>query len=53
MAQSRNANKKTDITGILLYILGKFIQALECEKSSVNKRYTKIAGDFIIKRVRL
>ncbi|MCA4896408.1 MAG: BLUF domain-containing protein [Cytophagales bacterium] len=40
-------------TGIPLHLQGKFIQALECEKSSVNKLYTKIAGDFIIKRVRL
>lgn len=51
LEQSRNANKKTDVTGILLYIQGKFIQVLEGEKSVVSKLYTKIVGDSRHKKV--
>jgi hypothetical protein len=51
LEQSRNSNKTTDITGILLYIQGKFIQVLEGEKTAVNKLYTKIVGDVRHKKV--
>jgi hypothetical protein len=51
LEQSRNSNKKTEVTGILLYIQGKFIQVLEGEKTAVNKLYTKIAGDGRHKKV--
>ena len=51
LEQSRNSNKTTDITGILLYIQGKFIQVLEGEKTVVNKLYTKIVGDVRHKKV--
>ncbi len=51
LEQSRNSNKTTDITGILLYIQGKFIQVLEGEKTAVNKLYTKIVGDGRHKKV--
>lgn len=49
--QSRQSNKKLDITGMLLYTRGKFIQVLEGEKSVVNRLYTKIAGDARHKRI--
>jgi len=51
LEQSRNSNKTTEITGILLYIQGKFIQVLEGEKSVVSKLYTKIVGDGRHKKV--
>jgi len=51
LEQSRNSNKTTEITGILLYIQGKFIQVLEGEKTAVNKLYTNIVGDGRHKKV--
>lgn len=51
LEQSRESNKKTDITGMLLYTRSKFIQVLEGEKPVVGKLYAKIAEDDRHKRV--
>jgi hypothetical protein len=42
---SRKNNVQNDITGILLYSEGIFLQALEGSKSSVNEVYSKIEKD--------
>jgi hypothetical protein len=42
---SRKNNIQNDITGILLYSEGIFLQALEGSKSSVNEVYSKIEKD--------
>jgi hypothetical protein len=51
LEQTRSSNKKAGVTGMLLYIRGKFIQVLEGEKSVVNALYTKIAADVRHKRI--
>jgi hypothetical protein len=43
--QSRENNEKLDITGILLYNRGTFIQMLEGDESSVKNLYKKIDKD--------
>lgn len=42
---SRDNNSKNDVTGMLLYREGFFIQALEGEESIVIPLYNKIAAD--------
>lgn len=45
LLQSRENNKKQNITGILLYIEGTFIQYIEGEDNSVKKLYDSIKKD--------
>lgn len=49
--QSNTWNKTKEITGMLLYLQGKFIQVLEGDKSEVKKLYEKIANDTRHKKV--
>ncbi len=42
---ARENNKKLDVTGMLLYRNGFFIQALEGEEAVVNKLYEEIRQD--------
>lgn len=49
--QSNTWNKTKEITGMLLYLRGKFIQVLEGDKSEVKKLYEKIANDTRHKKV--
>ena len=49
--QSRESNKKIGITGMLIHTRSKFIQALEGEKSIVNKLYAKIEQDIRHKKI--
>ena len=42
---ARKRNKELDVTGMLLYRDGYFIQALEGEKENVDMLYEKIAKD--------
>ncbi len=42
---SRNNNSKLDITGILLYKEGNFLQLLEGDENEVKKLYSKIELD--------
>ena len=42
---SRENNEKADITGMLLYKDGNFIQAIEGHESVVNRLYQKIIKD--------
>lgn len=43
--KSRTDNKKMGITGMLLYLEGKFIQVLEGSEEAVKKIYHKISLD--------
>lgn len=43
-ASVRN-NKRSDITGMLLYIEGTFLQALEGDEAAVTGAYRRIEGD--------
>lgn len=45
LAKARENNQKLDITGMLLFHEGSFIQALEGEKSAVENLYEKISQD--------
>jgi hypothetical protein len=45
LAQSREKNAKTNITGILMYADGTFIQALEGEQKDVDDLYEVIQRD--------
>jgi len=45
LTKSRFNNKMLDITGMLIYVNGKFIQVLEGEYDSVTKMYEKIKND--------
>jgi hypothetical protein len=45
LKQSREKNKKLDITGILLYAGGNFFQVIEGEESVVNDLYNTILKD--------
>ncbi len=49
--QSRVFNKQHDISGILLYLQGKFIQVLEGDKQEVNDLYARIEKDRRHKKV--
>ena len=51
LVQSRTHNAEKSITGMLLYLEGKFIQVLEGRKNEVTKRYDKIRNDQRHKRV--
>lgn len=42
---SRTYNKLKEISGMLLYAQGKFIQVLEGDRTVVNKLYSIIVGD--------
>ncbi len=42
---SRENNKRLDITGMLLYKDGNFIQVIEGPEEAVNQLYQKILGD--------
>ena len=41
----RRNNENQDVTGMLMYIDGKFIQVLEGEKDVINDLYDKIVAD--------
>ena len=45
LAQCRNKNASLDVTGLLLYKDGNFLQALEGEESTVHSLYDKISLD--------
>lgn len=45
LKSSRQNNLKDDITGMLIYIDGNFIQLLEGEEKTVNHAYSKIKKD--------
>ena len=45
LEQSRKKNLKLNITGLLVYYSGEFIQVLEGEKNTVLKLYDRIAND--------
>lgn len=45
LRQSRAANERVGITGILLYIEGSFFQVLEGEQPTVEKQFARIAAD--------
>jgi hypothetical protein len=45
LTSSREKNESLDITGMLLYIDGKFIQVLEGEKDAINELYSTIVAD--------
>ena len=45
LVHCRDNNKINGITGILLYIDGKFVQILEGRKEKVKELFTKIAQD--------
>lgn len=45
LVQSRKKNKEHSITGMLVYIEGKFIQVLEGEKKKVEQLYEVIRQD--------
>jgi len=45
LTQCRTKNKKNNITGMLLYIEGTFIQTLEGEKKYIDELYEKILID--------
>lgn len=45
LAQSRADNEQQNITGMLLYKNGNFMQVLEGEESSVRRVYQKIGAD--------
>ena len=45
LAKSRANNEMLDVTGMLLYKDGSFMQVLEGEESVVRKLYAKIASD--------
>lgn len=45
LKQARDANEKLDITGILLYNRGTFIQLLEGDEDTVKALYEKIDKD--------
>lgn len=51
LAQSREKNAKTNITGILMYADGTFIQALEGERKDVDDLYEVIQRDIRHKNV--
>jgi hypothetical protein len=52
LTTSRIANKKTGITGILIYMQGKFIQVLEGDQQKVEAIYRKIQGDSRHKQIK-
>jgi hypothetical protein len=45
LAESREANKKTDITGMLLFKDGHYLQVLEGEKDAVRELFARISRD--------
>jgi hypothetical protein len=45
LKQSRDRNKEFKISGILLYVQGKFMQVLEGKKAFVEKIYASIVND--------
>jgi Sensors of blue-light using FAD len=45
LRQSRDRNKEYNITGILLYVQGKFMQVLEGKKAFVEEIYASILND--------
>lgn len=45
LKQSRDFNKSKSITGMLLYLQGKFIQVLEGDEMEVKKLYAGIVAD--------
>lgn len=45
LAKSRRNNSALDVTGMLLFKGGNFLQALEGEESAVQKTFAKIAAD--------
>lgn len=53
LIKSRTYNKQKHISGILLYLNGKFIQVLEGKKSEVLALYTIIEKDPRHKKVRI
>lgn len=45
LTKSRTNNAKLEITGLLLYREGNFMQMIEGERSAVEKLYARIADD--------
>lgn len=45
LTESRSLNKQNNITGMLLYLNGKFIQVLEGDQPAVEDIYSKIKKD--------
>jgi hypothetical protein len=45
LKQSRTFNKSKGITGMLLYLQGKFIQVLEGQKNDILELYDRIKAD--------
>lgn len=50
---ARDANKKNNITGLLLYKDGDFMQVIEGEKSAIKQLFTNISRDERHSRVTL
>ncbi len=53
LRQSRERNKECNVSGILLYVQGKFMQVLEGKKSFVEEIYSSIQRDTRHSRVTL
>jgi Sensors of blue-light using FAD len=53
LRQSRERNKEFSVSGILLYVQGKFMQVLEGKKSFVEEIYSSIQRDTRHNRVTL
>jgi hypothetical protein len=51
LQQARENNRTLDITGMLLYVNGKFMQVLEGKRQTVIDLYTHISNDTRHKRV--
>ena len=45
LIQSRKRNKESNVTGMLLYAQGTFLQALEGDEADVNKIFDSIKED--------
>ena len=53
LTQARNRNKAMDITGMLLYFDGKFLQLLEGEEKDVKQIYESICKDARHKSIKM
>lgn len=46
LGQCRSRNEKQDVTGMLLYVDGNYIQALEGDEKDVDEIYSDIVKDY-------
>ncbi|WP_185964317.1 BLUF domain-containing protein [Aliikangiella marina] len=51
LSVARSNNEKNDVTGVLLYHLGIFLQVLEGAESTIDKLFSTISADKRHKRV--